>query len=116
MGKPVIHFEIGCLDIAKTKTFYAKLFGWQIQPPGPSAAIETENAAGIDGSITARGDKPHNYVTIYVEVDDLQECLDEAERLGGRTLVKPMALPDGRRFAWLADPDGNTIGIITAGK
>ena len=116
MGKPVIHFEIGCRDIAKTKAFYADLFGWQIQPPDPSALIETENPAGIDGQITARGGKPPNYVTIYVQVDDLGACLAEAEQLGGRTLVKPVALPDGRRFAWLADPDGNTIGIITPGK
>jgi predicted enzyme related to lactoylglutathione lyase len=115
MGKTVSHFEIGCRDIAKTKAFYATLFGWQIQPPGPSAAVETENSAGIDGHITSLGHKPHNYVTIYVQVEDLQATLGEAERLGGRTLVKPMALPDGRRFAWLADPDGNTIGIITAG-
>jgi predicted enzyme related to lactoylglutathione lyase len=116
MGKPVIHFEIGCRDIAKTKAFYADLFGWQIQPPGPSAAVETESPGGIDGQLTSLGHEPHNYVTIYVQVDDLNACLREAERLGGKTLVKPVALPDGRRFAWLADPDGNTIGIITPEK
>lgn len=116
MGKPVIHFEIGCRDIAKTKAFYADLFGWQIHPHRPSAAIETESPGGIDGHITSLGHEPHNYVTIYIQVDDLQACLDEAEALGGKTLVRPVALPDGRVFAWLADPDGNTIGIITAGK
>jgi predicted enzyme related to lactoylglutathione lyase len=116
MGKPVIHFEIGCRDIAKTKAFYATLFGWQIQPPGPSAAVETESPGGIDGHLTSLGHEAHNYVTIYIQVDDLQASLDEAESLGGKTLVKPVALPDGRRFAWLADPDGNTIGIITPGK
>jgi hypothetical protein len=28
MGRPVIHFEIGCRDAAKTEQFYSKLFDW----------------------------------------------------------------------------------------
>lgn len=30
MGHPVVHFEIGCKDSAKTQDFYAKLFGWKL--------------------------------------------------------------------------------------
>ena len=39
--------------------------------------------------------------------------LERIEALGGSIVVPPVQLPDGRRFAWLTDPDGNTIGIIT---
>lgn len=28
MGKPVVHFEIGCRDKAKTAEFYGALFDW----------------------------------------------------------------------------------------
>lgn len=28
MGRPVVHFEIGCRDKARTTEFFAKLFEW----------------------------------------------------------------------------------------
>src|SRR5256886_10869847 len=31
MTHPVVHFEIGCRDIAKTQDFYKKLFDWKIR-------------------------------------------------------------------------------------
>jgi predicted enzyme related to lactoylglutathione lyase len=49
-------------------------------------------------------------VTVYVEVDDLPAYLAKAEALGGKTLVPPVELPIGS-FAWMADPDGNIIGL-----
>ena len=27
---PIVHFEIGCRDLAGTKDFYQKMFGWPI--------------------------------------------------------------------------------------
>jgi predicted enzyme related to lactoylglutathione lyase len=95
-------------DSEKSGQFFSSLFGWKIQPVGPAAIIDT-GAGGINGHITALGHEPHNYVTIYVQVDELQEYLDKAVELGGKTLVPPVEIPTGS-FAWLADPDGNVIG------
>ena len=36
--------------------------------------------------------------------------LDQAQKLGGKTLVRPVPIPTGT-FAWLQDPEGNTIGL-----
>ena len=47
-----------------------------------------------------------------MRVDDLDACLDRAERLGGRRMVPPTDLPgDFGRFAIFADPDGNAVGL-----
>jgi predicted enzyme related to lactoylglutathione lyase len=110
MGQPVVHFEIGCRDQAKTAAFFADLFGWTIQPAGPAAMIDTAAGTGINGHITALGHEPYRYVTVYVQVADLRATLDRAESLGGKTLVPPVEIPTGT-FAWFADPDGNTIGL-----
>jgi predicted enzyme related to lactoylglutathione lyase len=67
--------------------------------------------AGIPGHITALGHEPHNYVTVYVEVDDLQNYLDKAEGLGGKMIIPPTEVPEMGSFAWFADIDGNTIGL-----
>jgi predicted enzyme related to lactoylglutathione lyase len=110
MGQPVVHFEIGCRDKAKTEKFFADLFGWTMSSAGPASMIDTGGGGGIHGHISALGHEPHHYVTVYVQVDDLRAYLARAEALGGRTLVPPVDIPAGS-FAWLADPDGNTIGL-----
>ncbi|HLV81570.1 MAG TPA: VOC family protein [Chthonomonadaceae bacterium] len=113
MGQPVVHFEIGCQDKARAARFYSDLFGWQTQPAGPATLIDTGNANGINGHFTALGHEPSRYVLVYIQVDDLAPYLERAETLGGGIVVPPVQLPDGRRFAWLSDPEGNTLGLIT---
>lgn len=108
MGNPVVHFEIGCRDSAKTQSFYAKLFGWKFEQTGPAAMINTGGA--VTGHITALGHEPHHYTIFYVEVDNVQRYLDNAQLLGGKTLVPPVDIPPGT-FAWMQDPEGNTVGL-----
>jgi predicted enzyme related to lactoylglutathione lyase len=107
---PVVHFEIGCEDAAKSGQFFSKLFGWQMQPQGPAVMINTGTDSGIQGHITTLGHEPRHYVTFYVQVDDLNAYLAKAQSLGGKTLVPPVEIPTGT-FAWLGDPDGNIIGL-----
>ena len=111
MGRPVVHFEIGCRNSPRTEEFFSKLFGWNIERAGPAAMINTGASAGINGNITSLGHEPHNYVAIYLQVDELQAYLDKAISLGGKMFVPPVEIPTGT-FAWLADPDGNIIGLF----
>jgi uncharacterized protein len=114
MGRPVVHFEIGCMDSAKTQEFYKKLFDWKIEAMGPAAMIAAE-AGGIAGHITALGHEPHHYTIFYVDVDDVAACLEKAKSLGGKMLVPPVEIPTGT-FAWMQDPEGNTVGLWKAKK
>jgi predicted enzyme related to lactoylglutathione lyase len=111
MGRPVVHFEIGCRDRAKTGDFYAKLFGWNITEVGPASNIQTGSPQGISGHITALGHEPQHYTMFYVDVEDVQAALDKATELGGKKVVGPIPTPAGT-FAWFADPDGNMIGLL----
>jgi len=96
MGQPVVYFEIGCKDRAKTEKFFGELFGWQIQGNGPASTIDTASQKGIQGHITSLGHEPHHYTMFYVEVDDVQACLDKAASLGGKTVVPPIKIPTER--------------------
>jgi predicted enzyme related to lactoylglutathione lyase len=111
MGQPVIHFEIGCRDSAKTQQFYAKMFDWKIEPYGPAGMISTGATAGIQGHINTLGHEPHNYCLVYVQVDDLQKYLDKAKQLGGKSVVPPTEVPGMGHFAWLTDPEGTIVGL-----
>jgi hypothetical protein len=112
MGRAVVHFEIGCKDSKSTQEFYSKLFDWKIEPQGPAAMIAAA-PGGIGGHITALGHEPHHYTIFYVDVDDVQKYLDKAKSLGGKMLVPPIEIPTGT-FAWMQDPEGNTVGLWKA--
>ena len=77
--------------------------------------IDTASQQGIPGHITSLGHEPQHYTIFYVEVDDVKAYLDKAAALGGKTLVPPIKTPTGT-FAWLADLDGNTIGLFRPEK
>lgn len=117
MGKPVIHFEIGCRDKQRAMEFYTKLFDWTSEPYGPLAfKLNTGSNKGIQGQVTALGHEPQNYVMVYVEVEDVQASLDKAASLGGKTVIPAMNIPGGGQFAWFRDPDGNLLGLLKAQK
>jgi predicted enzyme related to lactoylglutathione lyase len=110
MGRPVVHFEIGCRDRAKASGFYSELFGWTTSEMGEASMIDTGAGAGINGHFTALGHEPYHYLTVYVDVDDVAAYLARAESLGGKTVIPPVEIPQGT-FAWFRDPDGNLIGL-----
>jgi predicted enzyme related to lactoylglutathione lyase len=111
VGNPVVYFEIGCRDRAATSSFYAELFDWKIRSDQHSDVITADSTAGIDGHIASLGHEPHTYTIFYVSVEDLDAAILRAEQLGGTRLVGPAPIADGR-FAWIADPGGNTIGLL----
>jgi predicted enzyme related to lactoylglutathione lyase len=111
---PVVHFEIGCRDREKTVAFYQKLFDWTMQPNDIATEIVTAPEHPVTGHIVSLGHEPHHYTQFYVEVQDLSASLEKAESLGGKILVPPIPRPNGGRFAWFRDPEGNTVGLIEA--
>src|SRR5207245_7575919 len=75
-----------------------------------SKMISTGSTTGIQGHISSLGHEPHNYVTVYVQVDDLRAYLDKAGKLGGKTLVPPTEVPGMGKFAWLARSEERRVG------
>ena len=111
MINKLCHFEIGCRDYARTKDFYSNLFEWRFEKGGSGEMIRTNDDVG--GHLNVPKQEPHNYVVFYIMVDDVAAALAKAESLGGKTLVGPVKEAHGGTWAWLADPEGNRIGIYT---
>lgn len=112
-GNPVVHFEIGCKDLEKTGTFYTDIFGWTKTPIPGGSLIGTNSNEGIQGHITSLGHEPHQYITFYIQVDDIPVVLEKIVSSGGQKLLGPFPLPDKRQFAWFKDPGGNMVALIT---
>jgi hypothetical protein len=120
MPAPVVHFEIGCKNIDAIKRFYSENFGWEYDANVPNMGMVTNlgpygtnKTDGIGGHINSLGHEPHQFVTFYIQVDDIGTALDKIGKSGGRTLVPKTEVPQMGHFAWFTDPEGNAIGLWT---
>jgi hypothetical protein len=113
MAAPVVHFEIGSKDSGTAARFYGAVFDWTFADVGPAKLIAGGHEGGMSGMLNALGHPPETYVMVYVQVDDIEKTLERVAAEGGTKLVGPLPLPDGRRFAWVHDPAGNLLGLLT---
>src|SRR5689334_23582629 len=97
MGQAVAFFEVVSPDHERAQKFYAELFGWQVAADpamGGYGLVDTGAGEGaIGGGIGPGEGTGGRGVKIYMRVDDLDACLDRAEKLGGKRLVPPTGLP-----------------------
>jgi predicted enzyme related to lactoylglutathione lyase len=107
MPNEICHFAIGGKDLPGLRDFYSKIFDWNFQEMGGDIQIKTGGDVG--GHFDS--DMPMgNYVTFYVKVDDLQKSYADAVSAGGKSIVPPKSLGFGS-YAWIADPEGNVVGL-----
>ena len=108
MGSQVNYFEIGTPDAAATKRFYGELFDWSFGEPSPVGYSMVDTDAG--GVWESTGVGGGSWAVFYVQVDDVQSAITQAEALGA-TVAVPF-VDNGRiEFAHLVDPQGNRFGV-----
>lgn len=120
MPAPVVHFEVGCKNLEATKKFYGAVFGWEYVPEMPGMGMIAnigghcpKPTVGIGGHINSLGHEPHNYVTVYMQVDDIEKTLGQIAKAGGSMLIPKTEVPGMGHFAWFKDPEGNCLGLWT---
>jgi uncharacterized protein len=111
MGNPVVHFEIMGGDGEKLKSFYADLFGWNVDSNNPMnyGMVETGGDGGINGGLGSG--ENWSGTRVYIAVPNLQEALDKIEAAGGKTVMEPQELPMVS-LALFEDPEGNVVGLV----
>lgn len=116
MGNKIVHWELMAADGEKLAAFYRDIFGWNSQPtPGfDGYNMVSAEDAGVGGAVGTGDESMPNYLTIYVEVESVDDHLAKIEAGGGRTLVPRTALPGIVTFGLFADPAGNMVGLVEA--
>lgn len=120
MGQPVVHFEVVGRDGAATKSYYAELFGWEIDSDNPMnyglvqrEGNTTADGVGIGGGIGGGPEGYEGHVTFYVEVPDVEAALAKAEGLGGSRVMGPESIMDDALvLGQFKDPEGHLIGVV----
>jgi predicted enzyme related to lactoylglutathione lyase len=114
MSHPVVWFEVMGRDGAKLQQFYTDLFGWKIDAANPMkyGMVEATEGRGIPGGVGQLSDNPWPKVTFYVSTTDINGSLEEAGKLGGKTLMPRTELPGGTILGFFVDPEGNSVGLV----
>ena len=112
MAGEIVHIEIPSGDFTRSAAFYGKLFGWRSDGAQSGGHLVFDLPGGVRGSwirealAQAAGPVP------FVAVADVAGTLAEAERQGGRVLVRRLQLASLGAFGLIADCDGNVIGVL----
>jgi uncharacterized protein YndB with AHSA1/START domain/predicted enzyme related to lactoylglutathione lyase len=106
------HIELQSTAVAKSETFYKKLFGWKVQPmPDMHYALFT--AGKGPGGGMAQLDKkqgPSHWIP-YVRVTSIRTSIRKAKALGAKVLMDVVKIPGYGQIAVLKDPSGAPIGL-----
>ncbi|MNG81997.1 Glyoxalase-like domain protein [compost metagenome] len=104
-----IEFNVG--DIARSKDFYGKVFGWRFVDYGPSYT-EFSDGRLTGGFTTGEPVRPGGPLVILY-ADDLEQTQQRVEAAGAKISRATFAFPGGRRFQFI-DPDGYELAVWTA--
>ncbi|SEP30246.1 VOC family protein [Trujillonella endophytica] len=121
MSGRVVHFEIPVDDGERARTFYARAFGWQVQPmpgmgytllsTGPSDEQGPTEAGFVNGGMLARADSVAPGPVIVVDVASIDDALARIGELGGSTVSGRTPVGEIGFAAYVRDPEGNVVGL-----
>ncbi len=122
---PVVHFEMPAEDRKRMTDFYTKVFGWKTEQLGEdlgnyvlaTTTESDENGPKKPGAINGgffqkTDDKPAQYPSVVIAVDDIKEQMMNVGKLGGKVLGEPMDIPGIGLYVSFFDTEGNRVGMI----
>ncbi len=113
--------ELYTRNIEAAKRFYAAVAGWTFEAmPMPDQDrtywIAKADGKPVAGMLDMRGmlpDAAPPHWLGYLAVDDVDRCVGEIERNGGRIVRRPFDVPDFGRIAIGADATGAFMAWVT---
>ncbi|MEO7940616.1 MAG: VOC family protein [Burkholderiaceae bacterium] len=127
MMNPVVHFEMPYHDRDRAARFYSQAFGWKIDKLGPemgnyavattahSDAKPGEPAGAINGGLFPyNSDRPAQYPSIVIAVEDMAAAMARVTQAGGEVLGEPMAIPGVGDYVAFFDTEHNRHSMLKA--
>jgi len=122
---PVVHFEMPAIDRTRIAKFYTKAFGWQAEMHGPEmgdyvtvATTESDEngprkAGAINGGFfPKRDDRPGQYPSVVIAVENISDSMKKVADAGGRVLGEPMEIPGVGQYVAFEDTEGNRVSML----
>ncbi len=124
---PVVHFEMPAEDTKRMADFYTMVFGWKTQMLGREMgdyvlARTTEsddetgrpkNPGAINGGFFPKSnDKPRQYPSVVIAVEDIKEHMKKVKDAGGKVLGEPWDIPGVGLYVAFIDTEGNRVSML----
>ncbi len=122
---PVVHFEMPAEDRKRMADFYNKVFGWKTEQLGEDMgnyvlATTTDSdekgpkkPGAINGGFFQKtDDKPAQYPSVVIAVNDIKEHMMNVEKSGGKVLGEPVDIPGIGLYVSFFDTEGNRVSMI----
>ncbi|MFL6309336.1 MAG: VOC family protein [Nitrososphaera sp.] len=123
---PVVHFEMPAEDRKRMADFYTKVFGWKTQQLGEdmgnyvlATTIDSDEKGSpkrpgaINGGFFQKtDDKPAQYPSVVIAVDDIREHIKSVEKAGAKVLGEPVDISGVGLYVSFLDTEGNRVGMI----
>ena len=104
----VDYIEFATTDMAKTKTFYTGVFGWEFTDYGPGYASFADGR--LNGGFYVAKDVAPGGPLVVIYAKDLEALEAAVKKDGGRIVKEAFEFPGGRRFHF-SDPSGNVLAV-----
>jgi len=104
----VDYIEFPATDIAATKAFYRRVFGWEFEDYGPDYTSFQDGR--LAGGFTTDATAAQGGVLVVIYSTDLAATEAEVVAAGGVIAKPAFSFPGGRRFHF-TDPNGNQLAV-----
>jgi hypothetical protein len=123
---PVVHFEMPAEDRKRMADFYTKVFGWKTQALGEdmgnyvlATTVDSDEIGcpkepgAINGGFFQKtDDKPSQYPSVVIAVEDIEEHMKKVETAGGKVLGEPWDIPGVGLYVSFFDTEGNRASML----
>jgi predicted enzyme related to lactoylglutathione lyase len=123
---PVVHFEMPAENRKRMADFYTKVFGWKTQQLGEdmgnyvlATTIDSdemgrpEKPGAINGGFFQKtNDKPSQYPSVVIAVEDIKKHMKKVEAADGKVLGEPWDIPGVGLYVSFFDTEGNRVGML----
>jgi hypothetical protein len=113
---PVVFWELASHDQEKSVQFFREVFDWTIEFNErlgfyiiPDANIPAE---GVEGGIFTLKRAKLPFLTLYIQVEDIEEKAKLVVKAGGWIVEPPNELPGGSKICLFNEPTGVTFAMI----
>ena len=102
-------------DVEASASFYRALFGWEIaEMEGSDGQYwSIANDGKPNGGMMAMPEGGHPAWNLYFACEDADATIAQAGELGAETVMGPIDVPNGSRFAILRDPRNAVFSVAS---
>jgi len=121
----IAHFAINADNLAETRKFYERVFGWTFSAWGPPDFYQVQTnpkgeQPGIMGALQRRRELVPGQRTIGFECTIAVSSIDKTAKAvlanGGKTVMQKSVIVGVGALMFFQDPDGNVFGAMQYDK